>query len=81
MTDTFAENAKDALDIRLDEKGGFDELVAHAPEIVSLEVMSNKSAYIGIKCADGRYVQLWLHSKSTIKYEFDAPLPPQPEDV
>lgn len=63
MTDTFAENAKDALDIRLDEKGGFDELVAKDPRIVHVEVLDNRCLYLSVDCSDGRSFQLWVHGK------------------
>lgn len=58
MTDTFAENAKDALDIRLDEKGGFDELVAKDARYVHVEVLDRTAVYIGVQTADGRVAKL-----------------------
>lgn len=62
------------LELRPDEKGGFDELIARfADGMVFVETMSGKGVYIGFYCDDGRAHQLWISSDKKLRYmEADA---------
>ncbi|HEX8413808.1 MAG TPA: hypothetical protein VF637_07975 [Sphingomicrobium sp.] len=66
------------LEVRPDYKGKFDEIVARfADGIVHVEMMTNKSVYIGFYCDDGRAHQLWISSdKKLFCNEADASGPP-----
>lgn len=62
------------LELRPDDKGGFDELVARfANGMVHVETMNAKGVYIGIYCDDGKAHQLWISSDKKLRYnEADA---------
>ena len=59
--------AKPAVEIRPDDKGEIDEIVAKGC-FVFVERMGKKSFYLGIDGHDGSHWQFWIGGKGKIKF-------------
>lgn len=67
-------------EVRLDEDGTLDEVVAERPQFVHLERMSDESVWIGITTADGTVVHVNVVSPKgplSMSSWTEGPTPPQ----
>jgi len=63
----------EALEIRPDYKGNFDEIVARfADGGVHVETMSGKACFISIYWNDGRGCRLWISSDRKLEYHHEV---------
>lgn len=53
-----------SFELRRDDKGEPDDIVATGVESVHIERMSRDGWFIGLSLADGSYHQLWLGSQN-----------------
>jgi hypothetical protein len=54
-------SGKPWIELRPDDRGMFDEMTARfADGMVHVEMMSDRSVYIGFYCDDGRAQQMWI---------------------
>lgn len=53
-----------SVEIRPDDKGAIDEIVARNSRVLHIERLSDDGWFLGIDASDGSYWQFWFGSKN-----------------